>query len=278
MARPRKNNADYFSHDNNMRNNRKIKALRNKFGILGYGTFNMFLETLTESDKFKIQLIKELDWELLSADFGCSSDELHDILNYCVEVELLTENNGIYFCDSLFERLSPLVEKREYFREKYTNKVVSTAEMMVSTDETKVSTAEMPQTKLNKTKLKISKDIEFADANDLIYEPLVGNKSKGAFLNRARAKKGKPPMLKKNPEVMTIIEKYQSQFKYITGKRALVSDADYFHLLSVSKKLSPQDMEKMIIWYVKMENPKFKQHPGLKSIFTQENVIKFNMQ
>ena len=28
-----KNNAEYFSHDNNMRNNRKVKALRTKFGI-----------------------------------------------------------------------------------------------------------------------------------------------------------------------------------------------------------------------------------------------------
>jgi hypothetical protein len=33
MARPLKNNADYFPHDNDMRNDEKILALRRKFGL-----------------------------------------------------------------------------------------------------------------------------------------------------------------------------------------------------------------------------------------------------
>lgn len=115
--------------------------------------------------------------------------------------------------------------------------------------------------------------------HELSYEPIKSkNKTKGAFLDRARAKVGKPPMLHNNPEVWNIINKYRAQYKYITGKSCIVADADYFHVLSVSKKMSPQDMEQMVIWYVKMDNKKFKEHPSLKSIFTVENINKFNLQ
>jgi len=46
MARPIKLNADYFSHDAGMRNHRKIKSVRQKFGINGYGIWCMLIEYL----------------------------------------------------------------------------------------------------------------------------------------------------------------------------------------------------------------------------------------
>ena len=117
MARPRKNNADYFSHDNNMRNHRKIKALRNKYSLEGYAVFNMFLETLTECDCFKIKLAKDLDWELLAADFGISADRLREFIAYCIEVELLSHKDGYYFSENHQERLEPVMVLREQKRE-----------------------------------------------------------------------------------------------------------------------------------------------------------------
>lgn len=33
MARPQKNNADWFSHDTGLRDNLKVKAVRAKFGL-----------------------------------------------------------------------------------------------------------------------------------------------------------------------------------------------------------------------------------------------------
>ena len=137
-----------------MRNHRKVKALRNKFGLEGYAIWCMFLETLTESDCFKIKLLGSVDYELLSADFGTSAEKLSDVLNYCLAIKLILwdKNNKEYYSDSLIERLSPLVEKREHYRVKYTKTIVSDAE-------TPISDAEMPQTKLNKTKLNISKDM-----------------------------------------------------------------------------------------------------------------------
>ena len=61
MARPIKNNADYFTHDSQMRNHRKIKALRYKFGLIGYAVYNMLLEVLTNAENFKFE------WDELEA-------------------------------------------------------------------------------------------------------------------------------------------------------------------------------------------------------------------
>ncbi len=130
----------------------------------------------------------------------------------------------------------------------------------------------------NKGRENLIKNLPLVSGEELTYEPLKGKKTKSMFLDRARAKKGKPPMLKKDPLTWGIINTYRRQYKYITGKEAVLADADYFHILKITRKMSPQDMEAMVIWYVKMDNEKFLKHPSLKSIFTVENVNKFNLQ
>ena len=50
MARPKKNYCDYFPHDRDMRNHRKVKAIRTKFGPIGYAIWSMTLEYLTGID------------------------------------------------------------------------------------------------------------------------------------------------------------------------------------------------------------------------------------
>ena len=61
MARPKKEYCDYFSHDRDMRNHRKIKALRTKYGIEGYAIWVMFLEFLTGNDN---NIFEKTDIEL----------------------------------------------------------------------------------------------------------------------------------------------------------------------------------------------------------------------
>jgi hypothetical protein len=154
MARPRKNNADYFSHDNNMRKDTKIESVRSKFGNEGYAVWCMLLETLTENENFRLRLSNAIDWELLAGDFRVDFERLKEMFDYFSRIELV-EWDGVYVvCRNLGKRLSPLIEKREAFREKY---AVSDAEMPVSTTETEVSDAEMPHSKVNKSKVKESK-------------------------------------------------------------------------------------------------------------------------
>lgn len=115
MARPIKNNADYFPHDADMRNDPRIKAVRRKFGIEGYGIYTMLVEYLSDCDFFTFSSDK-LAIEIIAGDFDIDPDRLREILKYCIELDLFQENNLEITCKSLEKRFGPLLSKRKLDR------------------------------------------------------------------------------------------------------------------------------------------------------------------
>ena len=130
MARPSKNNAEYFSHDADMRNNRKVKALRRRFSHKGYAVWCFILETLTDADYFEIKF-DEVTQDLLAADFDITNEELQSIVAYFVKIRLLQKKDDTLYCEALKQRFEVLVEKRKNDRERLAalrrkNKIVAT--------------------------------------------------------------------------------------------------------------------------------------------------------
>jgi hypothetical protein len=96
-----------------MRNHRKVKMLRNKFGlVLGYAFWSMFLEVLTESDGNEIEY-SEIEMEGFASELGVSATEISDMIAYCIKIELLFEKQGFLCSESLDENLALVYEKRE---------------------------------------------------------------------------------------------------------------------------------------------------------------------
>jgi hypothetical protein len=113
MARPVKNNADYHSHDSNMRNDLKIKALRRKFKNEGYAIYNMMLEVLTDSEYFEYEW-NDFNIEILSGDFDIEPQLLKEIIDYCVNtLSLFVVDNGKIFSYRHQERFNGLLSKRK---------------------------------------------------------------------------------------------------------------------------------------------------------------------
>lgn len=176
MARPKKNYCDYFPHDRDMRNHRKVKAIRTKFGPIGYAIWSMTLEYLTGIDGNEFEY-SDVEFELMAGDFGVSATEIRDVIDYCIKLDMLFNNNGFINSESLDERLKPVYEKRG------TNKDKSKKQLRINgkfannkTVTDGVSVTEMPQTKVKETKVKeinISFDI-FWD----LYDKKVGDKEK----------------------------------------------------------------------------------------------------
>ena len=167
MARPKKNNADYFSHDNDARNHRKIKALRGKFGVTGYGFWFMLLEFLTYSDYNQFEFT-DSEVELMAGDFGVSATEIHDMLSYCIKLEMLTLENGIIRSKSLDERLECVYKKRgtkkEFLSQKPHINVVSDTD---NTTKSIVSVTESTQSKVKEIKVNKKKELVLdADASE----------------------------------------------------------------------------------------------------------------
>lgn len=119
MARPRKK-ADWYQHFNDMQNDPRVRALRRKFGNNGYSILNYLMENICKTD----QLVLEFDSKkrlLYAAEYDVTQDNLEDIVNFCVDLELLEyiddEQCGL-ISPYLNECLKLLFEKREKDRQR----------------------------------------------------------------------------------------------------------------------------------------------------------------
>lgn len=146
MARPRKNNADYFPHDSNMRSTRKIIALRNKFWLVWYAVWNMLLEHIASCDFFDAKR-DEIEKEIISGDFWVSVTEIEDIASFCHRLDLIQIHWESMRCEELERRLGDMVEKRNRER----NRVSATVTTQYA--------AESTQKKRKETKVKEKKEI-----------------------------------------------------------------------------------------------------------------------
>ena len=149
MARPRKENAEYFSHDTNMRSHRKIIALRWKFWIQWYAVYCMLLEHIWSCDFFQSKR-DDIEQEVIAWDFGVSVADLVDVVNFCVRMDLIQISNNNITCISLVDRLSDLIEKRN--RERNREKLKEEKQNIITVAETNITVAEIPQSKVKEIK------------------------------------------------------------------------------------------------------------------------------
>lgn len=178
MARPIKNYCDYFPHDRDMRNHRKIKAIRTKFGIEGYAIWSMLLEYLTGIDGNVFEY-SEPEFELIGGDFGVSVETIRMVIDYCLKLELLFLKDGFVNSESLDERLKPVYIKRGISKsnsqkqQRKDGKFVNNNTVING-----VSVTEKPQSKVNESKEdKKELNVDFDVFWDL-YDKKVGDKQK----------------------------------------------------------------------------------------------------
>ncbi len=178
MARPRKNNAEYFSHDANMRSDRKIIALRSKFWLEGYAIWNMLLETLAWAENFTVSY-SPLEIELLAGDFWLDAEVFDQIVRYMEKINLITLVDEVITCPKLIERLEPLLNKRKRYRERTewvsddqnyageSGEEVMDNQNEVLETETIVSEEKTPQSKVQHRKVKKRKQKKKNHSRDL---------------------------------------------------------------------------------------------------------------
>lgn len=151
MARPERNNAEYFTHDADFRNDRRVKAIRSKFGAAGYGLLLMIMETLTDSEFTQLST-DEVEIELLSGDYGVSVTEIHSLLQLSEKIGFFARNEaGMLICPDLNKALEPVFEKRNRARlaAQNTKKPVTVTETPQAPPQ---SVTETPQSKEKESK------------------------------------------------------------------------------------------------------------------------------
>lgn len=126
MARPKKDNADYFPHDASMRDDSRVKALRKKFGQLeGYALYCMLIEYLSHKNYFTVKLT-DVEYEVIAGDFGVDVERLKEFINYSSGVmDLFQLIDGNLSCRTLNNRMEFLItkRKRDNTRQKFKDKI-----------------------------------------------------------------------------------------------------------------------------------------------------------
>jgi hypothetical protein len=229
MARPKKDNADYFSHDKGMRNDRKVKALRRKF-TEGYMVYNMLLEVLTEANFFSISLTP-IQIELLAGDFDVDPDILSEIIRYCIKIELLTEDGDLVFSSGLKKRLQPVLDNRNAVKQRFLDKKLKSDNVSKEQNtQSKVKYSIVKESKLvveDKGDLQLEKNEESENSiiPILIDEGCVNEEEKIAAVNFLKTHSMFALIQKqqslKPPEVIKLFETFyetKSVLREITGK------------------------------------------------------------
>ena len=115
MGRPRKR-ADWYQHPNTMKENPCIRALRKRFGNNGYAVLNYLMEDITRTDELALDFSAKKRL-LYAAEYDVTQKELEEIVEFCIELELLSypSPDQSKLCSPYLEEelLKLLMEKRE---------------------------------------------------------------------------------------------------------------------------------------------------------------------
>ena len=105
--------AYFFSHDSNARNDPKIMALINVYGMEGYGRWWVLVEMLREQTDYKLKL-RQWSTNALAMAMLWDANGVEKFIHDCVnEFELLESDGDYIWSNSLLRRMSILDERRK---------------------------------------------------------------------------------------------------------------------------------------------------------------------
>jgi hypothetical protein len=100
--------ARYFTHDSNARTDHKIIALLKKYKVEGYGRFWIIIETMRDSQGYRIKE-KKYVYDALAEQMQCTTQEVKDFIKDCIEeFELFVQEDGFFYSPSLIARMERL--------------------------------------------------------------------------------------------------------------------------------------------------------------------------
>ncbi len=120
-----KNNLPWFTHESDARNNRKLKAIRTKFGFEGVGRFWTLNEIIAQSDNCRLDLKRKLDRNDLSDELRMNPDELDTFLEFLADPDecgIIIYTDGVVWNEHTQEDLEKTMTNREKSRAAYNRK------------------------------------------------------------------------------------------------------------------------------------------------------------
>jgi hypothetical protein len=103
MARQVKAGLDYFSHDVDMLQDKKIRLIKAKHGLVGYAVYLRLLEELYRENGYYLQIDEDFNI-LFSGDNNIDLNDYINVLNDCINKNL--------FCEKMYKKHNILTSER----------------------------------------------------------------------------------------------------------------------------------------------------------------------
>jgi len=119
----------YFKHQSNMRNDLKIKRVISKFGLEGYGLYNLIIESITESLSTDSPLpdLQE-NCEDIAEFYNGNTAKVNEMMNFMINQGLfnIDEITGSILCNKVYKFLDTSQTRSEKLRLMISNYKTST--------------------------------------------------------------------------------------------------------------------------------------------------------
>jgi len=175
--------AYYFSHDSNARNDPKISALINDFGIEAYGIFWAMIEILSEQKEYKLEKFPKL-YEALAKQCSSEAQAMLKLIQAMIyDYNLLVEDDKYIWSESLLRRMAEKDKRREKLSEagkkggnksaaKRKNEEINQAMIKPGLSHDKATLKQVKESKVKESKVNYS-----LDDDDSNREPTTESKS-----------------------------------------------------------------------------------------------------
>jgi len=174
MARIQKDTANYFPHEANASAGDTLTVLQGRYKNDGYAFWFKLLERLTAADGHYLDLRNTQKWQIFVAKMGVDEQTTVEIMNLLVEMQAIDGELWqlkLVWCQNLVNNLADVYKNRK--REVPVKPVpastklslasngdITTVEKGITTGKKPITTPENTHIKVNKSKLKESKEEE----------------------------------------------------------------------------------------------------------------------
>ena len=153
----------YFPHDCNAHEDMRIIELRMDYGFEAYGVFWAILEVMRLADNYSIPN----NAKTLAFKFQLDHNKLESIINRCLELNLLTEEDNMLYCKELNERMEAVDKRSDAARKAAAMRWSNADAMRTHSEGNALNKRKEKKSKVNKT---ISKDTNRMFKADALYK------------------------------------------------------------------------------------------------------------
>ena len=146
----------WYKHDANAHRDAKLKKLRIRYGMEGYGLYWYCLELIADNvDVDNITFELEDDSEIISHETGIHFEQVQEMIAYMVDLQLFENNGGTITCLKLAKRLDQSMTSNPQMRKlisgiRENHDSVMTKSDLVSADKTRLDKTRLDNTRARK--------------------------------------------------------------------------------------------------------------------------------